>query len=330
MTKNINPDIDQDLPRNANETIVTRERVFAAAKILTEKKERVTQAKIRKILGGGSFGPIGDFINEWRNEQKTKNEMVEIPIPTEISAQLKILSVELWQTATKEAENKLTLEREALKEAQESAATAISDTNDAILQLESEAVSQRDLVANKEEEISYLIENNESFKKELNECLITIRSLEIECADKVRLESNIKELKQEKTALTEKILSLSSENAIFQEKTNNLKESLLEKSADLTTLKTDFLTVEKNLSEIKQTKEKEISKIKDEKSILSLENQKNASLLESEISIHSEAKKKLISLRESNETYLLALGELKSIQKNNTRLNERIIELEKS
>jgi len=97
-------------------TLVTRDRVFRAAEELAVKNERPTQNNIRKVLGGGSFGPIGDFLNEWKSQKKIEHEISEVKIPESFNERIEQLAKVLWKASVNEAERKLTIEREEINE----------------------------------------------------------------------------------------------------------------------------------------------------------------------------------------------------------------------
>lgn len=61
--------------------IATREKVFAAADELFAQGIVVTQERISKELGGGSFSTIGKYLREWKEQTDDDIQIISSPIP---------------------------------------------------------------------------------------------------------------------------------------------------------------------------------------------------------------------------------------------------------
>lgn len=83
--------------------VVTKEAVFAAADRIVDAGERVTQARVRQELGGGSFTTIGPFVAEWEASHTDKQQARETRVPDTVQAALAEVAGRLWKAASDEA-----------------------------------------------------------------------------------------------------------------------------------------------------------------------------------------------------------------------------------
>ena len=94
---------------------ITKEQVFQTADELQAANERPTLAKVRKVLGGGSFTTISEHMSEWKAQQQASQSPMRDPAPESITLRLGELGAEIWATAQEQANIHLTGEREALE-----------------------------------------------------------------------------------------------------------------------------------------------------------------------------------------------------------------------
>ena len=113
--------------------------IHAIADRLAEAGQRPTLAAVRKELGGGSFTTISEAMKSWRETQQEEHALGEVQVPDNVSERLSQLQATLWQAAVGEAERRLATERDALAQAKEEAAAAISEAQEAVETLETEA-----------------------------------------------------------------------------------------------------------------------------------------------------------------------------------------------
>ena len=113
--------------------------IHAIADRLAEAGQRPTLAAVRKELGGGSFTTISEAMKSWRETQQEEHALGEVQVPDNVSERLSQLQATLWQAAVGEAERRLATERDALAQAKEEAAAAISEAQEAVETLGTEA-----------------------------------------------------------------------------------------------------------------------------------------------------------------------------------------------
>jgi chromosome segregation ATPase len=117
----------------------TEERIIEVTEKLEAEGVNPTQVTVREALGGGSFATIGPILKAWKDSKKEDNALTEIQVPEAITERLEQLQGAVWQAAVDEAERRLNAEREALKAAQEQAATEVVEHIEIIKALEVEA-----------------------------------------------------------------------------------------------------------------------------------------------------------------------------------------------
>lgn len=97
---------------------ITFEAVTQAADHLVEQGERPTLAKVRTLLGGGSYTTISPLLKQWRDSQAVEAATAPItdPAPEEITSEFEAMFSRVWQTAMGLANARLAAEREALEQ----------------------------------------------------------------------------------------------------------------------------------------------------------------------------------------------------------------------
>jgi hypothetical protein len=80
---------------------ITKEQILATADLLAARDERVTLARVRQELGGGSYTTIGQALREWRRLQKKRPEAQPAvpPVPAQARTILKDVWGKLWRLA---------------------------------------------------------------------------------------------------------------------------------------------------------------------------------------------------------------------------------------
>ncbi|WP_017431408.1 DNA-binding protein [Vreelandella jeotgali] len=122
---------------------LTVDKIHAAADHIAAQGERPTLARVRKMLGGGSFSTISEAMQSWRAEQAQEHALAEVEVPEAISERVEQLKSAAWESAMTEAEKRLSAERAALEEVQADAAGEVAEAREAVDMLEAEA-EQRD------------------------------------------------------------------------------------------------------------------------------------------------------------------------------------------
>jgi hypothetical protein len=174
---------------------VTKESVYAVCNKLQVNNEKATQNSVRKALGGGSFTTIGDFLNEWKDEQKKDHELATtVEVPNHISDKSDLLIKEIWSASIAEADSKLNSERQAFEELKSDNEQKVLDAVEAVKQLELEAEEQNKII--------------EEFNKKIVKLEKNASSVELLNKDIEHLNSNIIDLKAQNNSLDEKNNSL--------------------------------------------------------------------------------------------------------------------------
>jgi myosin heavy subunit len=91
---------------------ITQNDVFVAADQIVANGANPTLASVRKLLGGGSFTTISEWMNDWKMRKQTP--LLREPAPDLITQQLGAFASELWVIAQDMANARLKTEREAL------------------------------------------------------------------------------------------------------------------------------------------------------------------------------------------------------------------------
>lgn len=154
-------------------------RIIEAIEKLEAEGVSPTQVAVREALGGGSFATIGPVLKEWKESKKEDHALAEVQVPEAITERLEQLQGAVWQAAVDEAERRLSAEREALKVAQDKAASEAAEQLEIISHLEAEA-------AKDSETIEVLAADVDTRTAQLNELLNEKKELEEKARDDSR------------------------------------------------------------------------------------------------------------------------------------------------
>jgi hypothetical protein len=130
--------------------------ILAAIQVLVERGEQPNTVNVRREVGGGSYGTIGDVLEHWKEEQKAPAKVPSNapPLPekgTKMLADVEAgvlnfvrpLAINFWHLAAKEAEAKLdpvriaiAEEREAMDEAKKEVRSVIAELENRVADLE--------------------------------------------------------------------------------------------------------------------------------------------------------------------------------------------------
>jgi chromosome segregation ATPase len=277
---------------------ISKQDIIEAAEKLQAAGINPTMQAIRDDLGGGSFATISPVLREWRNTSGQR-ATVAIEMPGEAKAALERAGVDLWKIIT-------TLATEKLTKVQEEAETAIqsanADRDEALLEISRLETG----VEQKDAELAEALAANEVATNALNTALDEIRELEINLADKARIDAENKRLHSELTELR-------NENKALVEEKYVLVGTI--KDAENTLSRT-----EKELAQVSgQLKEKEalVAKLQAENTSFDLRTQKLQIALDASESKAGELKSEVAELRKTigdreREAGALA-GELKAV-----------------
>lgn len=142
---------------------VTPERVFAAANRLKNQGVpliEITNARIRRELGGGSMEDIQPLLKEWKMRTLSP---VELDIPDEIKQEIQLIGQSVWQTAARLAQEKAARqyadyhvtvrERDELYKEVDSMDVEVDRLKDAMLHIYGELMKLKDDVIRKGTEL---------------------------------------------------------------------------------------------------------------------------------------------------------------------------------
>jgi chromosome segregation ATPase len=291
---------------------ITKEQIIDAAEQLQANGVNPTMQAIRNALDGGSFATISPVLREWRDSKKQR-ATVALDMPGEAKAALERAGVDLWRIVT-------ALATERLTKVQEEAETAVNgaqaDRDEALFEIERLETS----IEQKDAELAEALAANEVSTNALNDALEEIRALEIQLADKARVEAENGRLM---TALTE----LSTENKALVEEKFVLVGAVKDAENTLERTENTLSSVEKELAQVtEQLKEIEAktAKLQAENNTFSLQTQKLQIALDASESKATELKAECAELRKTigdreREAGALA-GELKAVAAENKEL----------
>jgi len=345
-TSNVATEIDKlltSLPTVDDEAIASKRRVFIASDIVSKRNERVTQKAVRALLGGGSFGPIGDHIKIWKDEKKEEIELGDAPIPYSLNEKLVLMNASVWQAAQDEADKKLVIERESLEKAQKRAVMAVEDLQENINVLESEASLQVVLATEKDELIVDLEAANEKLDNNLSNAARQIIELNNQVDDKekteaelIELKTNHEELKSNNNELKGLHAGLESQHNDTLSANKELEKSLLTVHSGSDKIKSELTAVEKEktaTSAINKELEGKNKSLEKDKNSLDLQVQKLQISLDSLTKYNDKNEKKLSDARKTVSDREREAGKLTgildTIKDQNSKLEDRVSELEK-
>ena len=134
--------------------MITEPLIHETADRLQAEGKKPTLAAIRAALGGGSFTTISEAMKTWRAAQRVDHALAEVEIPAEVRERLESATAAIWQSATSEAEQRLTAERHSMAEAQAAAQAEIGEAGELIETLEKEAEELRQQLAAQAERLA--------------------------------------------------------------------------------------------------------------------------------------------------------------------------------
>jgi chromosome segregation ATPase len=284
---------------------ISKQDIIEAAEKLQVAGINPTMQAIRDALGGGSFATISPVLRDWRNASGQR-ATVAIEMPGEAKAALDRAGVDLWKIITTLATEKLTKVQE---EAEAAIQAANADRDEALLEIArlEAGIEQKDI------ELAESLAANEVATNALNTSLDEIRGLEINLADKVRVEAENNRLQAELTDLRSENKTLVDEKFVLVGTLKDAENKLSRAENELT----------KVLERLKE-KETLTSKLQAETNALDLQTQKLHLALDASESKAGELKVEITELRKTvgdreREAGLLA-GELKAVAAENNGL----------
>ncbi|MGZ3836425.1 MAG: DNA-binding protein, partial [Mucilaginibacter sp.] len=248
---------------------------------------------------------ISPVLRAWR-DSKAQRATVAIEMPGEAKAALERAGADLWKIITALATERLTKVQE---EAEAAINAANADRDEAIAEIERLEASVEQIGA----ELVEALAANEVSTNALNDALEEIRSLEIQLADKARIEAENGRLM---TTLTE----LSTENKALVEEKFVLVGAVKDAENALSSVEKELAQVTEQLKEI----EAKTAKLQAENNTFDLQTQKLQIALDASETKAAELKSEVAELRKTvgdreREAGALA-GELKAVAAENKGL----------
>lgn len=294
---------------------ITREQIIETAEALQASGVNPTMQAVRDALGTGSFATISPVLRAWR-DSKAQRATVAIEMPGEAKAALERAGVDLWKIVTALATERLTKVQE---EAEAAIQGANADRDEALAEIERLEAG----IEQKDAELAEALAANEVATNALNNALGEIRALEIQLADKARVESDNERLA---AALTE----LRSENKALVEEKFELVGAVKDAESKLSRTENQLSNIEKELlkaSEQLKEKDSKAAKLQTENNAFSLQTQKMQIALDASETKAADLKAECAELRKTigvreREAGSLA-GELKAVMSENEALKKR-------
>lgn len=117
---------------------ITKQQVFEAADALAESGEKITQQKIRDMIGGGSFTTIGPMLAEWQDARAEVQKVRAVPLPDAVQVVLDDAANRLWKAASDAAALGVEAARQEVDALKAKAATEVQEAREVIAVVESE------------------------------------------------------------------------------------------------------------------------------------------------------------------------------------------------
>jgi chromosome segregation ATPase len=284
---------------------ISKQDIIDAAEKLQAAGINPTMQAIRDTLGGGSFATISPVLREWRNASGQR-ATVAIEMPGEAKAALERAGVDLWKIITTLATEKLTKVQE---EAEAAIQAANADRDEALLEIARLETG----IEQKDAELAEVLAANEVTTNALNTACDDIRALEINLADKSRIEA-------ENNRLQAELAELRTDNKTLVEEKFVLVGTLKDTENTLSRTEKELAQVSERLKE----KEALAVKLQAENTSFDLQTQKLHLALDASESKAGELKIEVAELRKTigdreREAGSLA-GELKAVAAENQEL----------
>jgi chromosome segregation ATPase len=303
---------------HTNENInmaISKQDIIEAAEKLQAAGINPTMQAIRDALGSGSFATISPVLREWRNASGQR-AAVAIEMPGEAKVALERAGVDLWKIITTLATEKLTKVQE---EAEAAIQAANADRDEALLEISRLETD----IEQKDAELAEALAANKVTTNTLNDALEVIRTLEIQLADKARIEAD-------NARLTAELAEIRTENKVLVQEKFELVGAVKDAESKLSRTNNALSSAEKELVKVtEQHKEVEAktAKLQAENNTFSLQTQKLQIALDASESKASELKAEVAELRKTigdreREAGALA-GELKAVTAENKELKSK-------
>jgi chromosome segregation ATPase len=291
---------------------ITREQIIETAEALQAAGVNPTMQAVRDALGTGSFATISPVLRAWR-DSKAQRATVAIEMPGEAKAALERAGVDLWKIVTALATERLTKVQE---EAEVAIHGANADRDEALAEIERLEAG----IEQKDAELAEALAANEVATNALNNALGEIRALEIQLADKARIESDNKRLSSELAELRIENKALLDDKFALVGTVNDTESKLLRTENTLSSVEKELVKATEQLKEI----EAKTAKLQAENNTYNLQTQKLQIALDASEAKAAELKAEAIELRKTvgdreREAGALA-GELKAVTAENKEL----------
>jgi chromosome segregation ATPase len=295
---------------------ITREQIIETAEALQAAGVNPTMQAVRDALGSkGSFATISPVLRAWR-DSKAQRATVAIEMPGEAKAALERAGADLWKIITALATERLTKVQE---EAEAAINAANSDRDEALLEIERLETS----IEQTGGELAEALAANEVSTNALNDALEEIRALEIQLADKARIEADNTRLMAELAELRTENKTLVDEKFVLVGTVKDAESKLLRTENTLSSAEKELVQVTERLKEI----EAKTAKLQAQNTTFDLQTQKLQIALDASDSKTAELKAEVAELRKTigdreREAGLLA-GELKAVTAENKELKSK-------
>jgi colicin import membrane protein len=216
----------------AKESVITKERVRAAAEKLRAEGRRVSVRPVRAEMGEGSHATVGPLLNEvkaeWKQESEMAAKLAEANLPTDILA-----GIHRYVSREREAVREtMSQEQDDLRVQVEDAEEAYREAQDKFDELQAQIESERVAVVEK------------------------IRALDIACARQAEkaaaTEEALRHARSERDAVRQEKETLSSDNTQLQLELKRSDQSVQEARGRITHLETLVESLQNELSGLAQ------------------------------------------------------------------------------
>jgi chromosome segregation ATPase len=292
---------------------ISKQDIIDAAEKLQAAGVNPSMQAVREAMNNtGSFATISPVLREWR-DSKSQRATVALEMPGEAKTAFERAGADLWKIITALATERLTRVQE---EAEAAIQAANADRDEALAEIERLEAGIEQIGG----ELAESLAANEVSTNALNTAFDEIRGLEINLADKARIEAENNRLHTELTELRVEHKALVDEKFVLVGTVKDVESKLLRTENALSSVEQELAQVTEQLKE----KEVKAAKLQAENNTFDLQTQKLQIALDASESKAAELKAEVADLRKmigerEREAGVLA-GELKAVAAENNGL----------
>lgn len=295
---------------------ISDEQIIKAAEGLQKKGINPSMAKVREVLGSGSFTTISPVLRTWK-ESKEQRAVVAVDMPESAKQALDNAGLDLWKIITTIAtERHLKIQAES----EELIKSANIERDESLLEierLELELTEKNTVLGEAEEKI-------ESLARQYAEANNEVIVLDVKLAEKESVEQDNKALNEIHVQLVKEVSQVRNEKLELIEKNQSQEIRIVQTEGNLSNIKENL----KETKTILKTKESELARLVKENNSLNLQVGKNQLALDQSAVKVSDLKSDVADFKKlvkSKDVMLLDVGKKNGILVGELKATKEII-----